>query len=96
MAGDQTGELELAGLGKSPDHLVRFFRRDAPRIRIVVVLHLWVHRHRFRVLQVLLGRRKYEFVVKLAAIINCEFDLLAFMNFDVVRDEEHSLAWSLV
>jgi hypothetical protein len=53
-----------AGFGEPPDDLVRFLRRDTPRIRIVV-LHLLVLFHRFRVLQVPLGGRKQEFVVEL-------------------------------
>src|SRR2546430_412515 len=74
MTRDQTSKLELACLCEVPDNLVRLLRRNTSRIWIVV-LHLWVPLHHFRVLLVFLGRCKHEFVVELSVIVEHEFDL---------------------
>ena len=66
MTQNQTSELELTWLCEVPDNLVRFLRRYTRCIR-VVVLHLWVDLHRFRVLLVLLGRCKHKFVVEICS-----------------------------
>ena len=68
MARDQTRELELARLGELPDHLACLLWSDARRIWIIV-LHLWVHFHRFGVLQVFFGRCKHELMIEFAIIV---------------------------
>src|SRR5215471_77874 len=88
VAREHTCVLEAARLGELPNDLVRIFRCDTPRIG-VIVLHLWIDFHCFRMLEVLFCRREYKFVLELAAVVEHKFDLIPVANLNVVWRKYH-------
>ena len=88
MTGNEAAVLKCPFLGEFPDDLVGLLRRDTFRVRIVM-LHVRVLFHRFRMLQIFRGRSQNEFMVELAVVADDEFDLLAGADFDPLGHEHH-------
>jgi hypothetical protein len=87
VTGDEAGEFELAAPGKLPDKLVVSVWLQTFCIRIVV-LHVRILLHDFRVLAILHDRREDEFVILLAVVLQNETDLFPPSHLDARRRAE--------
>src|SRR5579885_463107 len=88
VARNKAREFKLTCLGELPDDLAGLPWRKTDRVWIVV-LHVRVLLHELGVFEVFSGRGEHEFMSDGTAIPNHEFDLLAFLDVQFVRNEPH-------
>lgn len=88
MAGNETRELEFAAPGKPPDEFTPAVRQNTFRVW-VVVLHVRMLFHEFRMFAIFHGRREDEFVILLAVVLQNETDLFPPSHLDSPRFVAH-------
>jgi hypothetical protein len=74
VTGDETCELEFAPPRKPPDEFTIAVGQNTFRVRIIV-LHVRMLFHDFRMFAIFHGRPKHEFVILLAVVLQNETDL---------------------
>src|SRR2546422_11411634 len=88
VSGNEAGELECAALGEPPDELTVPLRHQTSRVR-VVMLHLGMLFHDFRVLAIFGDCRQDKFMILLTLVVQNEADVLASAHFDLRGLEAH-------